>query len=90
MVDHALQNGWDKINGGFYDEGYYFRNKKDITIIRDSKNCGHRLNGLNTLIADGGHFPNDPMQYFEKFKMSGSIFKLLIDHVYGDWYEEGT
>ena len=32
MVDHALQNGWDDSVGGFYDEGYYFKNKPGITI----------------------------------------------------------
>jgi mannobiose 2-epimerase len=68
MVDHALQNGWDKINGGFYDEGYYFKNKKEITIIKDSKNWWAQAEGLNTLLLMADHFPNDPMQYFEKFK----------------------
>ena len=69
MVDHALQNGWDKINGGFYDEGYYFKNKKDITIIKDTKNWWAQAEGLNTLLLMVDLFPNDPMQYFEKFKM---------------------
>ena len=27
MVDHALHNGWDDSLGGFYDEGYYFKDK---------------------------------------------------------------
>ena len=36
------------------------------------------------------HFPNDPMQYFEKFKMMWKYIQTyLIDHEYGDWYEEG-
>ena len=36
------------------------------------------------------HFPNDPMQYFEKFKMMWQYIQTyLIDHEYGDWYEEG-
>jgi len=90
MVDHALQNGWDKINGGFYDEGYYFKNKKDITIIKDSKNWWAQAEGLNTLLLMADHFPNDPMQYFEKFKMMWKYIQTyLIDHKYGDWYEEG-
>jgi len=30
------------------------------------------------------------MQYFEKFKMMWKYIKTyLIDHEYGDWYEEG-
>ena len=90
MVDHALQKGWDKIKGGFYDEAYYFKNKKDITIIKDSKNWWAQAEGLNTLLLMADHFPNDKMQYFEKFKiMWHYIQTYLIDHEYGDWYEEG-
>jgi len=90
MVDHALQNGWDKINGGFYDEGYYFKNKKDITIIKDSKNWWAQAEGLNTLLLMADLFANDAMQYFEKFKMMWKYIQTyLIDHEYGDWYEEG-
>src|SRR5882672_678699 len=33
MVDHALSKGWDNEIGGFYDDGYYFKNKSHITII---------------------------------------------------------
>ena len=90
MVDHALQKGWDKIKGGFYDEAYYFKNKKDITITKDSKNWWAQAEGLNTLLLMADHFPNDKMQYFEKFKiMWRYIQTYLIDHEYGDWYEEG-
>ena len=90
MVDHALENGWDKINGGFYDAGYYFKNKKDITIIKGSKNWWAQAEGLNTLLLMADHFPNDPKQYFEKFKtMWKYIQTYLIDHEWGDWYEEG-
>jgi cellobiose epimerase len=90
MVDHALLNGWDKINGGFYDEGYYFKNKKEISIIKDSKNWWAQAEGLNTLLLMADHFPNDPMQYFEKFKMMWKYIQTyLIDHEWGDWYEEG-
>src|SRR5436190_1648835 len=90
MMDHALQNGWDKTNGGFYDEGYYFKNKNEITIIKDTKNWWAQAEGLNTLLLMADLFPNDPMQYFEKFKLMWKYIQTyLIDHEYGDWYEEG-
>jgi mannobiose 2-epimerase len=90
MVDHALQNGWDDSIGGFYDQGYYFRNKKDLTIIKDSKNWWAQAEGLNTLLIMSNYFPNDKMQYFEKFKKLWQYANTyLIDHQYGDWYEEG-
>ena len=90
MVDHALQNGWDKTKGGFYDEGYYFKDRNGISIIKDSKNWWAQAEGLNTLLLMADLFPNDPMQYFEKFKMLWKYIQTyLIDHEFGDWYEEG-
>jgi mannobiose 2-epimerase len=90
MVDHALQNGWDKVNGGFYDEGYYFKNKNEITITKKTKNWWAQAEGLNTLLMMADLYPDDPMKYYEKFKMLWRYVQTyLIDHEYGDWYEEG-
>jgi mannobiose 2-epimerase len=90
MVDHALQTGWDNKVGGFYDEGYYFKNKKEITIIKDSKNWWAQAEGLNTLLMMSMYFPNDRMHYFEKFKTLWKYTNTyLIDHQYGDWYSSG-
>lgn len=90
MVDHALRNGWDNKTGGFYDEAYYFRNKKDISIIKNSKNWWAQAEGLNTLLLMADHFPNDPMRYFEKFKLMWKYIQAyLIDHEHGEWYQEG-
>jgi mannobiose 2-epimerase len=90
MVDHSLKNGWDKTNGGFYDEGYYFKNEKGIRITKETKNWWAQAEGLNTLLLMADLFPNDGMQYFGKFRtMWKYIQTYLIDHEYGDWYEEG-
>jgi mannobiose 2-epimerase len=90
MIDHALQNGWDKTTGGFYDEGYYFKNKNGISIIKDSKNWWAQAEGLNTLLLMADLFPNDHMHYYDKFKMMWKYIQTyLIDHEYGDWYDEG-
>jgi mannobiose 2-epimerase len=90
MVDHALNNGWDNQRGGFYDEAYYFKDKKGITIIKDSKNWWTQAEGLNTLLMMADLFPGDSMRYFEKFKqMWRYIQTYVIDHQYGDWFEEG-
>jgi mannobiose 2-epimerase len=90
MVDHALRNGWDNQLGGFYDEGYYFKNEPKITIIFDHKNWWAQAEGLNTLLLMADRFPQDKMQYFQKFKQLWNYCQTyLIDHVNGDWYEEG-
>lgn len=90
MVDHALQNGWDSTLGGFYDEGYYFKNKPGISILLDSKNWWAQAEGLNTLLLMADRFPDDKMRYFDKFKQLWNYVQTyLIDPVNGDWYEEG-
>jgi cellobiose epimerase len=90
MLDHALANGWDDKVGGFYDEGYYFKDKPGITIIADTKNWWAQAEGLNTLLLMADHYPKDQRQYFEKFKMQWNYVQTyLIDHEHGDWYQGG-
>jgi len=90
MIDHSLDKGWDHAVGGFYDEGYYFRDSTDITIIRDTKNWWAQAEGLNTLLLMADLYPDDPHQYYEKFKLMWNyIDTYLIDHEYGDWYSGG-
>ncbi len=90
MVDHALQNGWDNNTGGFYDEGYYFPGNGSITIIKDSKNWWAQAEGLNTLLIFSKLYPDDKMQYADKFKhLWRYVHTYLIDHEHGDWYEGG-
>jgi mannobiose 2-epimerase len=90
MVDHSLENGWDNKLGGFYDEGYYFKDSAKISIIKDSKNWWAQAEGLNTLLLMADKFPNDRLQYFDHFKkLWNYVQTYIIDHDYGDWYEEG-
>jgi len=90
MADHSLRYGWDKTRGGFYDEGYYFKDSDTITIIKDSKNWWAQAEALNTLLLMAYHFPNDAMDYYSKFKQQWKYVQTyMIDHQYGDWYQEG-
>lgn len=90
MVDHALKNGWDNTTGGFYDEGYYFKNENSITILKDTKNWWAQAEGFNTLLLMAALFPKDSMRYYDKFKQLWSYTNTyLIDHTYGDWYAGG-
>lgn len=90
MVDHALENGWDEQVGGFYDEGYYFRDADTIRIIRDTKNWWAQAEGLNSLLMMSKLYPEDPHNYYEKFyKLWRYADTYLIDHEHGDWYSGG-
>lgn len=90
MIDDALKNGWDFKTGGFYDEGYYFKDKPGITIIADTKNWWAQAEGLNTLLLMADKYPDDPLRYEEKFKQQWQYVQTyLIDHEHGDWYQGG-
>lgn len=90
MVDHTINTSWDSRNGGFFDEGYYFKNKTGITIIKNSKNWWAQAEALNSLLLMADHYPNDRMLYFQKFKQQWQYIKTyIIDPLHGDWFEEG-
>ncbi|BAU52419.1 AGE family epimerase/isomerase [Mucilaginibacter gotjawali] len=90
MVDDALENGWDAKVGGFYDEGYYFKDKPGITIIADTKNWWAQAEGLNALLTMADKYPHDPYQYDAKFEQLWQYIQIyLIDHEHGDWYQGG-
>jgi cellobiose epimerase len=90
MLDHSLQNGWDIKLGGFYDEGYYFKDSSKISIIKDSKNWWAQAEGLNTLLLMADKYPSDKLHYYDHFKQLWNYVQTyMIDHEYGDWYEEG-
>ena len=89
MLDHALQYGWDKSAGGFYDGGYYFDGQNDCTIIKDTKNWWAQAEGLNALLLFSQIFPDEPT-YFEYFLRQWNYVKSsVIDTVGGDWFEGG-
>jgi len=90
MMDFALQQAWDKKLGGFYDAGYYFKDKPGLTIISTEKNWWSQAEAMNTLLMMSQLFPNDPINYYDKFKQQWNYIQTyMIDHTYGDWYSNG-
>ena len=61
-----------------------------MTIIRNTKNWWAQSEGLNTLLIFSDLYPDDKMNYWEKFKKLWNYTNTyLIDHQYGDFYEFG-
>ena len=92
MIDHAIENGWDNSNGGFFDEGYYFeengksRERDKCEIIKETKVWWAQAEGLNALLLFSKIFPGEK-KYYELFlQLWDYIKKYLIDHENGDWY----
>ena len=89
MVDHAIENGWDRIRGGFWDAGYYFEGSDECTIIRPVKNWWSQAEGLNALLLMSKIFPEEKKYYEYFIKLFEYINNYLIDHEFGGWYEGG-
>jgi mannobiose 2-epimerase len=89
MLDHALANGWDNENGGFWDAGYYMEGEDKITIIQHTKNWWAQAEGLNALLIMSKIFPAEK-KYNEYFiKQWNYIKNYMLDNENGDWYEGG-
>ncbi len=89
MLDHALENGWEKDNGGFVDAAYYFAGDKKCTIIQDTKNWWAQGEAINILLMMSKIFPNEEVYRKYFVKEWDYIDKFIIDHEYGDWFEGG-
>jgi cellobiose epimerase len=89
MVDHALDYGWDRENGGFYYQGYYFDELDTLTVINDVKTWWVQAEGLNALLLMSQLFPEDGRYYDAFLELWNYINAHLIDHAYGGWYVEG-
>ncbi len=90
MVDHTLNNGWDKKVGGIFDGGYYFKGKSKISIVRKTKEWWSQIEALNSCLLMSELFPNDKINYYKKFcEQWEYIKKYLIDNTYGGFYWGG-
>lgn len=86
MLDYAIKYGWDKINGGFFDAGFYFKNTNQFKIVKDSKVWWAQAEALNTLLLFSKIFPHEKI-YYELFQAEWEyVKKYLIDYEFGDWY----
>lgn len=86
MVDHAIENGWDKSNAGFFEEGYYFKKDGNCEIIKGTKVWWAQAEGLNALLLFSKIFPEEE-RYYELFlQLWDYVKKYLLDNKYGDWF----
>jgi cellobiose epimerase len=90
MADHTIVNGWDPETGATYDAGYYFEDKDGITILNKRSQFWVSTESFNTMLIMSGLYPDDPMDYYDKFALTWDYCKKnLIDHENGGWYIEG-
>jgi len=87
MVDNAMIYGWDDETAGVYDAGYFYKGEEEVTILRDTKNWWAQFETLNTLLIMSELYPDDPLEYGNKFIDQWEfIKKYMVDWEYGDVY----
>jgi len=87
ILDHSLL-GLDPVNGGLFDQGYYFDREKPVVIIKDSKEWWAQAEALNTLLIFQQFYPE--AGYDKHFKNQWKyIKKHVIDSDNGGWYIHG-
>jgi len=90
MVDHSLRFGYDLTVGGVYDGAYYYKGDAMPTTTKFGKNWWAQVETLNTLLYLSKQFPNDPMNYYDKFTQQWSYIKeYLVDFEHGGVYSGG-
>jgi cellobiose epimerase len=90
MVDHSIKFGMDKEKGGIYDGGYYYKGQNEPKTILNTKEWWGQIEGLNSMLIMADLFPNDPMNYYEKFCSQWQYIKqYCLDPKYGGWYRDG-
>jgi cellobiose epimerase len=89
MVDHTIVTGFDPINSGIYEQGYYFKNKSDISIVDHRKNWWAQAEGLNALLLFSKLFPNEDIYEQEFLRLWNYTKEYIIDQEHGEWYSYG-
>lgn len=84
IVDHALDYGWDKTHGGFYDAGTAFGQ-----ALETRKIWWVQAEGLNALLLLHRRFRAETDRYWQAFMQQWSfIQRCQIDAVQGGWLPE--
>ncbi len=87
LVDHALEWGWDRVHGGFYDKGESFGG----AAFDRKKVWWTAAEGLNALLFMHRKFGDRTDRYARAFLLQWDfIEKHLLDPVHGGWYAETT
>jgi mannobiose 2-epimerase len=82
LVDHAMQYGYDKERGGFYDSDTISGGD-----LHTEKIWWVEAEGLNALLLMHERFGRQSPRYWNAFLQQWNfISKSQIDHVHGGWY----
>jgi len=90
MCDHTIRNGWDPESGATYEAGYYFESQEGMSILEKYTQWWAATESFHTLLLMSKLYPDDPMDYYEKFTLTWDYCKnYLIDREHGGWYRLG-
>ncbi len=87
MMKHALK-GWDDTNGGLFDGGYYFKDSKEIRIVRNTKSWWGQAEALHSLALFNQYYPDESYDEFYARQWT-YLKKFMIDDQSNGWYTSG-
>jgi beta-mannosidase len=83
LVDHALQFGWDKKNGGFFEEGALDGSR----ITKAGKTWWVQAEALYALLLMHERYGHETSKYWDYFVQEWNFIKdHQLDHAHGGWY----
>ncbi len=83
LVDHALEYGFDKARGGFYDKGSAFDPATDTDKV-----WWTQAEGLNALLLMHEKFGGQTDRYWKAFGLTWKfVNNSMVDREFGGWYD---
>ena len=89
LVNHSLKYGFNNEIGGFYDAGYYFKDREQIEILNKDAQWWVQAEGLNALLLMSEIFPEEKKYYLAFLKQWDFVNQYVIDKENGEWYSSG-
>jgi len=83
LVDHGLQFGWDKQNGGIFEEGALDGSR----ITKAGKTWWVQAEGLYAMLLMHERYGKETTKYWDAFVREWNFIKEhQLDHAHGGWY----
>ena len=89
MIDHTIDNGFDRNYTSIFQEGYYFQLNEPVTVLRDTKDWWSQAEGLNALLLFSQLYPNEARYKQIFLNLWEYVKEYLIDRDHGGWYSKG-
>ena len=90
LTEHTIKYGIDPVNGGIYNDGAHIT-ADSMIITNNHKAWWAEFEALNSYLLMSQKVPSERERYYNLFlKQWDYIDKNLVDHTYGEIYNDGV